>query len=100
MTSWIANSIPQKHRRKPYKPADFMPRNIKPAKRAEVDGLRTYKQLSGVMQALGGRKGRAETENQRRYRLDVIQKYRKWKTEQAAGDTTTVMSEALAEVSE
>lgn len=97
VTSWIANSIPRKHRRRPYKPADFMPKNIG-KKRAETDGLQTYKKVAGVMQAFGGRKGRAETENQRRYRLDVIRRYRKWKESGAVG--AMPMTDDPAEVTE
>lgn len=88
ITSWVANSIPSKNRRRPYKPADFMPRRH--ARRTEVEagaaaagdtpGVRTFNRLSSAMRMFGGRKGRAETPEQKKYRLEVIERYRKWKT--------------------
>lgn len=88
ITSWVANSIPSKNRKRPYKPADFMPRKHvrrvateeRATANAESPGIRVYNRLSSAMKMFGGRKGRAETPEQKKYRLDVIERYRRWKT--------------------
>lgn len=95
ITSWVANSIPSK-RKRPYKPDDFMPRR-RAAKQAHSKatkpqgtpaGEAVYNRLSSAMRVLGGRKGRAETPEQKKYRIEAIERYRNWKTSEASKEET------------